>query len=155
MDKVTKGADKNDAWNQVQYPFVRRAALAYGELFIFNEYLRIGKRCKYDTNKEVLKKFRYLFGLNILESDPTLYELGYMDHEDMKYVREEMRRTCAELKQEIIGVVDALAPPDQLLGAPIGASDGDIYNKFINTMFTAPKTFEKASYWELVRENIK
>lgn len=49
----------------------------------------------------------------------------------MNYIREEMRKLCDELKHETIGVVDAIAPPDELLGAPIGASDGDIYNKFV------------------------
>lgn len=73
----------------------------------------------------------------------------------MRYLREEMRKLCLELKYEIIGVVDALSPPDEFIGAPIGHKDGDVYNRFINTMFTTPKTFEKPSYWETIREHIK
>ena len=36
---------------------------------------------------------------------------------------------CFELKDEAVGIVDALAPPDEIIGSPFAASDGDIYNK--------------------------
>jgi acyl-CoA oxidase len=31
----------------------------------------------------------------------------------------------------VIGIIDALAPPDEVLGAPFGRSDGDIYNSYL------------------------
>jgi len=33
---------------------------------------------------------------------------------------------------EVVGIIDAIAPPDEVLGSPIGCYDGDIYNKFLN-----------------------
>ena len=36
-----------------------------------------------------------------------------------------------QLKDEAIGILDALAPPDEILGSIFGSSDGDIYNKYI------------------------
>jgi Acyl-CoA oxidase. len=52
------------------------------------------------------------------------------------------------LKGEVIGILDAIAPPDGVLNSPIGSSDGDIYNRFINTVWSAPRAFEKPYYWK-------
>lgn len=56
-----------------------------------------------------------------------------------------------ELKGELVSIIDALSVPDHVLNAPIGSSDGDIYNRFINVMFTAPKAFTKPDYWKEIR----
>lgn len=36
-----------------------------------------------------------------------------------------------KLKDEAIGLIDALAPPDEILGSIFGSSDGDIYNRYL------------------------
>jgi len=36
------------------------------------------------------------------------------------------------LSNEAAGLIDVLAPPDVVVGSPFGASDGDIYRKYLN-----------------------
>lgn len=38
---------------------------------------------------------------------------------------------CRILKDQAIGFLDAVAPPDEIIGSPLGAADGDIYKKYL------------------------
>ena len=40
--------------------------------------------------------------------------------------------TNRKLSNEAAGLIDVLAPPDVVVGSPFGASDGDIYRKYLN-----------------------
>lgn len=145
--EIKAGNDAFDAWNTVQVPYVRMAAFSYGELYIAHQF-QIGlKRCRNSATKEVLKKLYSLFVSIIVEGDSSLYEIGYLNQNDSKYLREEIKKLCADLKSEVNSLIDAIAPPDEVLNSPIGAYDGDIYNRFISTVFTAPGCFEKPDYW--------
>jgi hypothetical protein len=46
-----------------------------------------------------------------------------------------------ELKDETIGILDALAPPDEVLGSPFGQSDGDIYNAYLKQIYSSKNCF--------------
>lgn len=46
-----------------------------------------------------------------------------------------MKELCSELKKEVIGITDALAPPDEVLASPFGAFDGDVYNKYLGLIY--------------------
>lgn len=46
-------------------------------------------------------------------------------------VKRLLMKLSNQLKDEAIGIIDALAPPDEILGSIFGSSDGDIYNKFL------------------------
>jgi len=46
--------------------------------------------------------------------------------EAARLVRETILELCAELKDDSVSLVDALAPPDFILGSPIGQSDGEV-----------------------------
>lgn len=56
------------------------------------------------------------------------------------------------LKKEYIGVIDALAPPDFILQAPFGQSDGDIYNRYIGMIYAAKDTFKRVDWWKEVHK---
>ena len=66
-------------------------------------------------------------------------------------MRERVVTLCRELKDEAIGIIDALAMPDELLNSAIGATNGDIYNNFIAALWAAPQTFDKPAYWKEIR----
>jgi acyl-CoA oxidase len=42
-------------------------------------------------------------------------------------VRELIIELCFKLKNEAVGIIDSLAPPEQIIGSPFAAEDGDIY----------------------------
>lgn len=55
---------------------------------------------------------------------------------------------CGILKEQAIGIIDALAPPDEILGSVFGSSDGDIYNKYMQKIYSAKGTFERVPWWQ-------
>lgn len=145
--EIKSGNDPLDSWNAVQVPYVRMTAFSYAELYLTAQFQIGVKRCRNSATKEVLRKLFNLFSYIIVESDSSLYEIGYLNQNDSKFLREEIKKLCLELKSEVNGVIDAISPPDEVLNSPIGARDGDIYNRFISTVFTAPGCFEKPDYW--------
>lgn len=40
-----------------------------------------------------------------------------------------------------------IAPPDCIIGSPFGASDGDIYNKYLNAVRSAKDCYGRVSWW--------
>jgi len=51
------------------------------------------------------------------------------------------------LKVEAIGYYDIIAPPDYIIGSPFGASDGDIYNKYLSAVRSAKDCYSRVSWW--------
>jgi acyl-CoA oxidase len=109
------------------------------------------KRCRHSATKEVLRKFSSLFGFYMLERDSSLVEIGYLTKDDCTFIREEVRKLCAQLKDELVGIVDSIGPPDEVLNSAIGGSDGNLYERFISTIFSAPRAFERPHYWKEIR----
>jgi acyl-CoA oxidase len=58
-----------------------------------------------------------------------------------------MKELVASLKNEVIGITDALAPPDEVLASPMGAYDGDVYNKYLALIYQGKSPFERVSWW--------
>jgi acyl-CoA oxidase len=46
------------------------------------------------------------------------------------YIRTELLRNCAELKDAAVSIADALAPPDWVLNSVLGRSDGKVSEAF-------------------------
>ncbi len=72
----------------------------------------------------------------------------YIDSTQSKNLRDKILDLCKELKPELIGIIDAIAPPEEIIGAPIATKNGDIYGKFLNTLISAPGCFEKVKWWK-------
>lgn len=118
-------------------------------MFILNEFAKRLKRCRDENTKNVLKKILDLFGWNSIKTDMGVFlECGYMRKEDTSLARDKVDGLCKELKNEVIGLLDAVAPPDHVLNSPIGSYDGDVYNRFIQAVWTAPSAFERPYYWK-------
>lgn len=154
QDFMSQGADSEQAWKALQIYHCRDAAKAYYDLYLMNEFEKGIEKCHDSSSKQVLFKLYDLCGFHKIERDPAiLMESGYLNRQDLITVRENIINLCADLKNEALGIVDALATPDGLLNSPIGSSDGDIYNRFIGAVWTAPGTFEKADYWKEIVKN--
>ena len=53
-----------------------------------------------------------------------------------------------ELSNEAYAIIDAIAIPDELLGAPIGYSDGNMYKRFLTLVKSAPGCQSRPEWWE-------
>jgi acyl-CoA oxidase len=93
-----------------------------------------------------------LFALYLIEKDLAVYiSGGYFSAEQATMIRDLILELCGKFKGECISVVDAIAPPDEIIWSPLGQSNGLIYKNLFNMVRTAPKTFERPEYWALLR----
>lgn len=68
--------------------------------------------------------------MTLLDNEIELYKNNEFNISDAT-VKKLLMKFSNQLKDEAIGIIDALAPPDEILGSIFGSSDGDIYNKFM------------------------
>uniref|UniRef100_A0A7G3AAZ7 Putative acyl-coa oxidase n=1 Tax=Lutzomyia longipalpis TaxID=7200 RepID=A0A7G3AAZ7_LUTLO len=52
------------------------------------------------------------------------------------------------IKNDAVGFVDALAPPDFILNSPLGASNGQIYKNLYTTIMQSPRALERPEWWK-------
>lgn len=91
--------------------------------------------------------------LDLLNRDIGTYNIGgFITSEQHESIRSHILRLCNALKDEYIGIIDALAPPDFILQAPFGQSDGDIYNRYIGMIYAAKDTFKRVDWWREVHK---
>ncbi|XP_060800506.1 peroxisomal acyl-coenzyme A oxidase 3 [Amyelois transitella] len=100
----------------------------------------------------VLKQLFLLYGLWSLDKHLVeLYQGGFAEGEGLaRLVRAAILELCAELKDQVVSVVDALAPTDFVLNSVLGRSDGNLYQNLQKALFSYPGTFERASWWREV-----
>lgn len=102
---------------------------AYCEHLALNFFLKEAENHSQDSNiATVLEKLGKLYGLWSLDKHLIyFYEGGYACGPNMaKFVKESILKLCADLKPEMMGVIDALAPPDYVLNSVLGKSDGKV-----------------------------
>ena len=89
------------------------------------------------------------FSLTIFENDSgVLRNDDFMSSDSIYVIKEEVLDLCNELKEEMIGILDVIAPPDEVLQAPMGRSDGKMYESYLNKVFAFNKAFERPDWWE-------
>lgn len=153
MGKELQEADTPfDAWNNVQIEYAQEAARAYCDVFVLRALQDRINGCKHDDSREVLLKLKDLLAYFLVENDYALRDLGYIKREDSLYIKEKIKNLLKELKDQLIGLIDAIAVPDHVLNSAIGASDGDIYERFISAMKNAPGALDRPFYWKEILE---
>lgn len=66
----------------------------------------------------------------------------------MKDIQSTILTLCSELKEEAVGIVDSLGPPDEILGSIFGSYDGDIYKKYLARIYNNKNTFSRVDWWK-------
>ncbi|KAI6651052.1 Peroxisomal acyl-coenzyme A oxidase 3 [Oopsacas minuta] len=86
---------------------------------------------------------------NLLRYSGHLYAGGYFTQTtQMQGMSGAVLELCAEMKGEIVGLVDTLAPPDFILKSPIGHSNGQIYKNLFNSMVSSDNSTGRIDWWE-------
>jgi acyl-CoA oxidase len=166
MKLADRVEDKKDgvmtAWNNSQVFYIQNMAKAYIEYFVFNAFKeRIESIEKLDlkslnksseqiqSTKKVLFKFLKLYSLTIFDLDNgTLRNEDFLASDSLYIIKEEILELCSELKNEMISILEIIAPPDEILQAPMGRSDGRMYESYLNKVFAFNKAFERPDWWE-------
>lgn len=125
------GLDNFEARNEIQVYHAKSLAIAYIQHFMLLKFMETIKEATEPQIKSVLLKLFSLFGLWNLEKHLNiLYQGGYTSGEKPAIlVQEAILTLCKELKNDAIGLVDAIAPPDFMLNSVLGASDGEVTKK--------------------------
>ena len=116
-----------DNFNNTQVFYYQKATLAYGELYVFEQFVaRINQLDENDT-KFLLKDMCVLFALNSLEKNlDILRENDYILSDFCYLIKDEIIKICEKLKDQLIPIIDVIAPRDEILGAPLGFLDGKV-----------------------------
>lgn len=126
---IKQGACKFTARNQVQIYRARILPKAYFDHLALDTYwTRLHNSTKDRNIITVLEKLGVLYGLWSIEKYMVLfYEGGFaMGPKLVKLINEAVLKLCSELKPDIMGVIDALAPLDFALNSVIGRADGNV-----------------------------
>lgn len=167
QEEVAKNQDLFFAWNQSQVFHVHSTAKAYIELLclqisieriqqiqvIFSSsYISTQNHHQDQSIKSVLLNLCHLFALSRMEADlGTFRENDYLNCQQTKWIRNAILHLCDILKKEMVSLVDAVAPPDQILGSALGYSDGYVYKHLWNAAITSKAAFERPSWWHHIK----
>lgn len=154
----SSGEDNFGCKNDSQFYHARDLSIVFIEnyaLHVFWEKLCQRPELSHEI-REVLKKLFLLYGLWCLEKQlGVLYEGGYfVGPKPGRFIKENIIGLCKSLKDESIGLVDAIAPPDFILNSCLGASDGQVYKHLEKAMKETPGCFEKSGDWQVISHKL-
>ncbi|CAG9585069.1 unnamed protein product [Danaus chrysippus] len=156
--ELAKGLTKVQARNRSQVYRWRTLTKVYAEYLTLMISVESIQR-KEPGLRPVLMKLYCLYGLSVLDENLVeLYQGGFARGGDCaRLVRDAVLELCAELKGEMVSVVDALAPTDFVLNSVLGSSDGKVnlhyevlYQNLQKSFFSQPGVFERAPWWREV-----
>ena len=96
--------------------------------------------------QKALDNLLHLASLHFLEKHLVIfYQGGYFtgNGEPVTLIRDTILELCLELKDEAIGLIDAIAPPDYVLNSVLGCSTGNVYKNLYNSMVQSNGAFDK------------
>lgn len=126
---MKNGACKFTARNQVLVYRSRIIPRLYFEHLSLNNFFeKIQSRNINQNISTVLNRLGILYGLWSLEKYAILFYEGQYTSDPIliKLMNQSILKLCSELKNDIIGVADALAPPDFVVNSVLGKADGQV-----------------------------
>ncbi|XP_066998147.2 peroxisomal acyl-coenzyme A oxidase 3 [Anabrus simplex] len=147
---LDQNEDRFTARNNVQVYQAKTMSLVYAENIALVYFW--DKCCdpSLDPNlRPVLEHLYLLYGLWCLDKNLTiLYQGSYASGPNLAdLVKGGILHLCSLLKNEAVGIVDALAPPDYILNSILGTADGKVYENLQAAFFHNPGAMERPSWW--------
>jgi len=149
-EQLAMGKDPFTAKNDCQVFYCRSLALAFIEHVVIERFYNKIFRSELPISvRNVFKKVYMLYGLWSLDKhQTTLFQGGFFTcGNEVKKVRGAILQLCSELKPHAVTLVNAFAPPDWVLQAPIGLSNmKPLENLFKN--FNDPEKKKRVPWWK-------
>lgn len=92
-----------------------------------------------------LNRILYLAALYFMDKNLVLfYQGGYFSNKsNVSLIRDTILDLCVEIKDDSIGLIDAIAPPDYVLNSSLGYSTGNVYQNLYSSMIQSNGSFER------------
>lgn len=149
---IARGLSKFEAKAKSQVYRWKDLTRVYAEYLALIFHLKC-VRDKEDSLAGVFNKLFNLYGLWALEKHLVIcYQGGFASGDaPARLIRSAILELCAELRCDVVGVVDSLAPTDFVLNSVIGKSDGCLYQNLQKQLFHNPGAFARPDWWRQVR----
>eukprot|EP01114_Cavostelium_apophysatum_P005224 TRINITY_DN1598_c0_g1_i4.p1 TRINITY_DN1598_c0_g1~~TRINITY_DN1598_c0_g1_i4.p1 ORF type:complete len:722 (-),score=135.85 TRINITY_DN1598_c0_g1_i4:45-2210(-) len=152
QESLGEGKSSFEAWNDVQVFYLHNAAKAYIEWIIVRHFVRTIENLESAPIKTALKDLAALLALTRIENDlSNCRENEHLSAAQVQLLRRAILELCKKVKVNAVALVDAIAPPDELLFSPIGKSNGNPYVNFLSNVMGNSECFERAPWWELMQ----
>ncbi|KAM8701533.1 hypothetical protein ACLKA7_005557 [Drosophila subpalustris] len=114
-------------------PFETRNNLQRTIYYVFYKFVT---ELPASAEQQVLLKLLSFYGANLITKYSSLfYQGGYFRNSShIELYQQGILDLLPVLKNEAVGLVDAIAPPDFILNSPLGMSDGNIYQHLQRTI---------------------
>jgi len=144
------------AWNDTQVFFLQSVAHLYSQYIVIQRFIQGIAECEDLACREALIRLKNLYFFDCLQqSSPFLLENKYLTPEQSKGVKTTIISLLGEIKDDAAMLIDAVAPPDHILGSAIGLSNGRLYENYYSAVLTGPNVFSRPDYWAEIRAPLK
>lgn len=132
-EKIMNKVKPFTAWNQTQSFYLQSMTKAFGELYSFNCLKEKLENYTETPTKKVLTDILVLFALTQIERDLVYFrENDFISSENCDMIRNEILDINESLMDHVVSIIDAISPPDEILGSPLGHSDGKVLIFLLN-----------------------
>ncbi|XP_055681517.1 peroxisomal acyl-coenzyme A oxidase 3 isoform X2 [Lutzomyia longipalpis] len=125
-------------------------SIVYGQRMIFFTFYNRILEIDSPHERDALMRLLQLFGASLLTRHMgILYQGGFATgHLAAELYEQGILNLLPHIKNDAVGFVDALAPPDFILNSPLGASNGQIYKNLYTTIMQSPRALERPEWWK-------
>lgn len=160
VDLLKKQGKSNfDAKNDSQVFYARNLSLVYGERMILSKSLQIVNELPNSSEKSALFRIISLYGANlIMKNIAFFYQGGFMNGtQPSEMIQMGILALLPIIKNDAVGLIDAIAPCDFIVNSALGNGDGEVYKHLQAAVMNGPGALERPSWWKDVvhRDYIK
>jgi acyl-CoA oxidase len=100
------------------------------------------------TLRQALDRILYLSSLYFLDKHLVyFYQGGYFQSDKpVTLIKDTIIELSKEMKNDAIGLVDAMAPPDYVINSALGESNGLVYKNLYSSMIQSSGAFERIEF---------
>ncbi|XP_072381174.1 peroxisomal acyl-coenzyme A oxidase 3-like [Diabrotica undecimpunctata] len=152
-EELKAGKDLFEAKNNSQVYYGKSLGIAFIQHFFLQRMLATISEADDHAIKAVLTKILSLFGLWSIEKwhMATLFKGGFASNAlAPTLIQDAILKLCADLKDDAVGLVDAIAVPDFILRSCLGSSDGQVYKRLKESMTKDDYNMNRPPWWKEV-----
>lgn len=135
------GATQEEATNQTSIELARTADAHCRAFLVQSGREMIEKACQ-TASPELARVLRTLYFLyaydEALKALGDLLRFTTISESDINRLQAKLEATLAELRPNAVGIVDSFDLPDDVLGSPLGAYDGNVYERLYEEAKKSP-----------------